>query len=48
MKNLYDDSASQKIIAEMKQQLRETRAELNETDAKYPAIQAVIDAHWDK
>ncbi|MBD3673404.1 MAG: sulfatase [Planctomycetaceae bacterium] len=48
MQNRYDDPAYQKTIAEMKRQLRETRQELNETDANYPEIQKVIEAHWNK
>ncbi len=27
--------------------LQTLRAELNETDEKYPAIQAIIDKHWE-
>ena len=47
MNNLYGDKAYAEIIAKMKQQLREVRKELNETDAARPAIQKRIDAHWD-
>jgi len=32
--------------AKLKTQLKETRQELNETDAKYPHIQKVIEEHW--
>jgi uncharacterized sulfatase len=32
----------------MKVELKKTRAELNETDEKYPHIQAIIDTHWQK
>ncbi len=35
-----------KLILDMKLELKRTRAELGETDANYPAIQAIIDAHW--
>jgi hypothetical protein len=31
----------------MKIQLKETRAALKETDEKFPAIQSVIDLHWE-
>jgi arylsulfatase A-like enzyme len=42
MKNLYCDLQYGKIIETMKVQLKRTRAELNETDEKYPNIQAII------
>jgi uncharacterized sulfatase len=32
----------------MKEQLRNTRQELNETDVNYPAIQQIIDEHWNR
>jgi len=44
--NLYSHPDYQKIIAEMKEQLKATRAELGETDKSFPEIQAVIDSHW--
>ena len=46
MHNAYKDPVYQETIAELKQQLIEMRENLNETDANYPHIQAVIDAHW--
>ena len=46
MHNLYSDPEYAQIIAGMKRELKKTRAELGETDANYPAIQAIIDAHW--
>jgi N-acetylglucosamine-6-sulfatase len=46
MRNLYSDPGYAKLIATMKLELKSTRAELGETDKKYPAIQAIIDAHW--
>ncbi len=48
MNNLYLDLQYSKIIEAMKVELKKTRAELNETDEKYPHIQAIIDAHWQK
>lgn len=45
-KNLYGNPAYKGIIATMKAQLKKTREELGETNAKYPAIHRVIDAHW--
>jgi arylsulfatase A-like enzyme len=47
MKNLYADPEYRPVIGAMKQQLKTTREELHETDAKYPAIKAIIDAHWE-
>lgn len=44
--NRYDDPAYKGIIAELKEELRRQRIELNETDANYPAIQAMVDKHW--
>lgn len=46
MNNLYDDPACKPVIADLKQQLLELRNQYDETDRKYPAIQAVIDRHW--
>ena len=46
MRNLYSEPEYAKLIATMKLELKSTRAELGETDKKYPAIQAIIDAHW--
>ena len=45
--NQYANPAFRGIIDELKQQLRQVRAELKETDAAYPDFQKVIDAHWD-
>jgi arylsulfatase A-like enzyme len=46
MKNEYANPAYAKTIADMKVQLKKTRKELGETDAKYPEIQKIIDANW--
>ena len=48
MKNQYANPEYKKIIADMKVELKKTREDLNETDKKYPKIQAIIDANWDK
>ncbi|MGD1890100.1 MAG: sulfatase/phosphatase domain-containing protein [Cyclobacteriaceae bacterium] len=45
--NRYNDPAYQDIIAQLKQELKEKRGALHETDADFPHIQEVIDAHWD-
>lgn len=46
MKNLYGDPTYGKVIKNMKAELKKTRADLNETDEKYPHIQQIIDANW--
>lgn len=45
MRNEYDNPKYATAIAELKRQLWQTRQELKETDHKYPAIQAIIDAN---
>lgn len=47
MQNQYDNAEYAKIIAEMKLELEKIRVDLDETDSRYPAIQALLDAHWD-
>ncbi|WP_010134005.1 sulfatase family protein [Ochrovirga pacifica] len=47
MNNAYNDPKYKGIIADLKEQLKAKRKELNEEDGdKYPHIQKVIDAHW--
>lgn len=46
MQNQYSNPEYQEIIAGMKQELQATRKQLNDTDEKYPAVQAIIDANW--
>ena len=46
MNNAYGDPKYKDIIAGLKEQLIKLREDLNETDANYPHIQKVIDAHW--
>ncbi|MCF7974076.1 MAG: sulfatase [Phycisphaerae bacterium] len=46
MNNLYGRSEYAETVKELKAKLRLLRQELNETDAKYPHIQTIIDAHW--
>ena len=44
--NVYGDADYRDVVSNLKQQLRETRKALNETDQQYPHIQRVIEAHW--
>lgn len=46
MQNQYENPGYAMTIAELKDELKRTRIELQETDEKHPAIQALIDAHW--
>ena len=46
MHNRYSNPEYGKIIGNMKSELERTRAELDETDGKYPAVQKIIDANW--
>jgi arylsulfatase A-like enzyme len=46
MHNVYTDPAYREVAAKLKQQLRQTREELSETDEKYPHLQEVIREHW--
>jgi N-acetylglucosamine-6-sulfatase len=45
MHNQYANPEYAEVVADLKRQLRETRAALKETDENYPHVQAVIDAH---
>ena len=44
--NRYGAAEYQDIIAQMKEELKKLRSELNETDQAFPLLQEVIDAHW--
>lgn len=46
MHNQYSNPEYGKLITEMKLELKRERTKLNETDEKYPAIQAIIDSNW--
>jgi len=47
MNNVYKDPNYKSIIAKLKQELKNKRAELNEDDGeKFPHIQKIIDKHW--
>ena len=44
--NQYRNPEYQDLIAQLKEQLRRERAQLDETDANYPDFQRVIEEHW--
>ena len=44
--NRYADPEYKETIAQLKEELKRSRVELNETDQNYPHIQKVIDEHW--
>ncbi|WNJ20080.1 sulfatase [Pontibacter sp. G13] len=44
--NRYADPAYQEIVAELKAELKQLREDLNETDEAYPAIQRIVESHW--
>jgi uncharacterized sulfatase len=46
--NRYSDPEYAEIIAGLKQELIRQRAELNETDQKYPEIEKIISENWNK
>lgn len=47
MNNAYTNPKYQEIIADLKEQLKTKRKEIDEEDGnKYPHIQKVIDEHW--
>ncbi len=47
MQNVYGKPEYAEITKKLKEDLKQLRVDLNETDAKYPEIQKVIDEHWD-
>ncbi|MCL7762775.1 sulfatase [Polaribacter sp. Z014] len=44
--NRYNDPKYKEIIAKLKEELKEQRIELNETDKDYSEIQAIVNKHW--
>ncbi|CAN5733713.1 hypothetical protein BH24BAC1_BH24BAC1_30940 [soil metagenome] len=48
MNNRYQDPAYQEIIYGLKEELKRKREDLNETDAKYPLIQKMIERYWNQ
>ena len=47
MDDRYDDPQYATVIAGLKVQLRQLREQYGETDAKYPAVQKIVDEFWD-
>ena len=47
LNNAYGNPAYKEIIADLKQELKQLREDLDETDKTFPHIQKVIDAYWD-
>ena len=47
LNNAYDDPAYREVILELKQELKQSREDLDETDKNFPHIQKVIDEYWD-
>lgn len=47
MVNQYGNPAYAPVVAGLKQQLRDLRESLDETDVRYPRIQKILDEHWD-
>jgi len=48
MNNIYSDPKYAGVIGKLKTELLRLREKYNETDAKYPNIQKVIDEYWNK
>ena len=48
MQNLYSDPEYADVINDLKDRLKSTRKELNETDERYPHINEIIEKNWNK
>lgn len=48
VQNQYSNPEYADIISGMKEKLKSTRAELNETDKDYPHLQKIIEENWNK
>ena len=46
MRNVCKDPEYAEVAARLKNQLREMREELGETDKDYPRVQRAINEHW--
>ncbi|RED95233.1 sulfatase family protein [Marinoscillum furvescens] len=44
--NVYNDPAYAEVVADLKQQLKELRTEIGDTDEKYPHLLEVINNNW--
>ncbi|MEM0925475.1 MAG: sulfatase/phosphatase domain-containing protein, partial [Planctomycetota bacterium] len=47
MENQYSNPEYRAVVTSLKTELRRLRLSLNETDAKYPQLQDLIESHWD-
>lgn len=45
--NLYENPEYAAVVAELKQQLKDVRAEVQDTDQDIPRLQEIIERHWD-
>lgn len=45
--NQYDNPEYKNVIADLKSQLKKMRADIKDSDEKYPQIKAVVDEFWD-
>lgn len=48
MKNCYGDPSYEKIIVGLKKEMRAVREKYGETDEDYPAVQKILESHWDQ
>ena len=46
LKNEYNNPKYKDIIAQLKEELKKQRIELNETDEAFPKLQAIIEENW--
>jgi uncharacterized sulfatase len=46
MSSQYSNPEYREIASRLKAQLKQVRSALEETDERFPGIQAIIDAHW--
>lgn len=44
---MYQDPAYAGVIGELKAELKAQRERYNETDARYPHLEKIIQDHWD-
>jgi N-acetylglucosamine-6-sulfatase len=45
--NVYDDPRYAEVVDRLKQQLRQRRGEIGDTDEKFPEMKAIVDQFWD-